>query len=137
MKKRNLLTLGDEFLEYCKLNNVDDIEKMAKDTFQRGFTILKYGEIPSQGTPKEIIKIQEVEKIVEVIKEVPIEIKGETQIITKEIPITDEETIKKLELLQTENDKLKDELEKITKSLEKLNKGSYLKSSDLSNLYDE
>ena len=38
--------LDDEFLEYCRLNNIDDVEKLAKDTFNRGFTILKYGETP-------------------------------------------------------------------------------------------
>jgi hypothetical protein len=161
MKKRNLLTLGDEFLEYCRLNNIEDIEKLGKDTFQRGFTILKYGEIPSGTKGKETVKeitiekivevpvekivevIKEVtvEKIVEVVKEVPVETKGEVQIITKEVikevPIVDEQATKKIEELIEENKKLKNDLELITKSLEKFNKGAYLKRSDLSNLYEE
>ncbi len=161
MKKRNLLTLGDEFLEYCRLNNIEDIEKLGKDTFQRGFTILKYGETPSGSKGKETVKeitiekivevpvekivevIKEVtvEKIVEVIKEVPVEIKGDVQVITKEVikevSIVDEQTTKKIEELVEENKKLKNDLEVITKSLEKFNKGAYLKNSDLSNLYEE
>lgn len=73
--------LDDEFLSYCKLNNIDDIDKLARETFNRGFTILKYGETP--------IKIQApepkiIEKVVEKIKEVPVE-KVVTQI--KEIPV--------------------------------------------------
>jgi hypothetical protein len=106
MKKRNLLTLGDEFLEYCRLNNIDDIEKIGKETFQRGFTILKYGETPSGGVGKEtiiekevvkeVIKevIVEVDKIinVEVIKEVPVEVIKEIEVekiveVIKEVPI--------------------------------------------------
>jgi hypothetical protein len=92
MKKRNLLTLGDEFLEYCTINNIDDIDKLAKSTFQRGFTILKFGETPSNTKPKEItkevikevIKEVQVEVVREVIKEVPVEVIKE---IIKEVPV--------------------------------------------------
>jgi len=70
--------LDDEFLLYCKMNNIDDVDKLAKETFNRGFTILKYGETPlkiSAPEPKVVEKIKEVqvEKIVEKIKEVPVE----------------------------------------------------------------
>ena len=44
MEKNNYLILDKEFLDYCKLNNIDDIEKMARETFNQGFTILKYGK---------------------------------------------------------------------------------------------
>ena len=46
MEKKNYLTLDKEFLDYCKLNNIPDVEKLAKEIFDRGFTILKYGEKP-------------------------------------------------------------------------------------------
>ena len=142
MKKRNLLTLGDEFLEYCTINNIDDIDKLAKSTFQRGFTILKFGETPSNTKPKEITKevIKEVikEVQVEVVREVPIEIKGDVQIVTneviKEIKVVDNIEI---ERLQKENELLKNELKNITENLEKMGRTKYLKNSDLSNLYDE
>lgn len=167
MKKKQLLTLDDEFLKYCEINQIDNVELLAKKIFQRGFTIEKYGETPTtvkgvdriveKEVIKEIIKevpvekivevIKEVpiEKIVEVIKEVPIEVKGETQIITKEIikeiPVEkvmwDEKKQTEMEILKIENNKLKDELEKITTALEKMNKAKYLKGSDLNNLYDE
>ena len=160
MKKKNYLTLDDEFLQYCKLNNIEDIEKTAKDVFSRGFTILKYGEIPIGNKPKErvvekeiikevivekeIIKEVPVEKIIEVIKEVPIEIKGETQIITKEVikkvpveKIVEVENKEEIFRLTEENTKLKNELDKITKSLSNLNKAKYMKNSNLGSLYDE
>lgn len=54
MKKKSYLTLDDEFIRYCELNNVQDIEKLAKETFNRGFTILKYGEIPNTLTEGKI-----------------------------------------------------------------------------------
>jgi radical SAM superfamily enzyme len=148
MKKKNSLTLDDEFIKYCELNQIADIEGTAKKIFQRGFTIEKYGETPSTAKGKEIEVIKEVikevpvEKIVEVIKEIPIEVKGETQIVTreiiKEVPvekviINDEE----VKALKEENEKLKNDLSKITNALEKMNKAKYLKGSDLNNLYDE
>jgi hypothetical protein len=167
MKKKTSLTLDDEFLRYCEINKIDNIEPLANKIFQRGFTIEKYGETPSMVKGKEtivekevlreiikevpvekiveVIKEVPVEKIVEVIKEVPVEVKGETQIITKEIikevpvekNIWDEKKETELNNLKNENQKLKTELEKITEALEKLNKAKYLKGSDLNNLYDE
>jgi hypothetical protein len=102
--------LDDEFVEFCNLNNITDIDKKAKETFDRGFTILKFGEIP-QGkrviekveVPIEVEKIVEIEKIVEVpievikevIKEVRVEVpvevikevvkQGKTKTVTKEV----------------------------------------------------
>lgn len=46
MKEKNSLILDKEFIDYCELNNIKDIEKLAKQVFNRGFTILKYGETP-------------------------------------------------------------------------------------------
>lgn len=73
MKKKYSLILDNEFIKYCELNNITDIESLAQQTFKRGFTILKYGETPSpikietQNEPKpekikEIVEQQVVEK---------------------------------------------------------------------------
>jgi len=108
MKSKNTLILDNEFVQYCQLNNITNIDKQAQETFSRGFSLLKYGETPSGNSvikevikevivekevivdreirvPYEVIKEVPVEKIIEVIKEVPIEVKGETQVITQEI----------------------------------------------------
>jgi hypothetical protein len=62
MEKKNYLILDDEFIQYCKLNNIEDIQKLAKETFNRGFTVLKYGEIPIiKNTPKIEIKIEKID----------------------------------------------------------------------------
>lgn len=45
-KANNSLILDDEFLQYCKLNDIEDIEKFAREVFNQGFTILKYGKEP-------------------------------------------------------------------------------------------
>ena len=157
MKQKSSLILDKDFLQYCELNNINDVDKLAKETFERGFTILKYGETPF-GKPQikevvkevekivEVIKEVPVEKIVEIIKEVPVEVirevpvesKGKAKVmikeVIKEVKVQDDEQIK---LLQAENEKLKKELETINNSLSKFNKGRYLKNSDLSSLYDE
>lgn len=120
------LTLDNEFLKYCELNNIDNIEKFAIDTFRSGFNLVKYGNTPI-GTINE--KIIEKEVIKEVIVEKPIE-------IIKEVyaDFGNEEIIK----LQEENNKLKNELDTITKSFKSFGKkGKYMKDSNLSSLYDE
>lgn len=169
--QKSFLTLDNEFLKYCEINNIDNPEILAKEIFQKGFTIVKYGEIPNglrgQNTiiEKEVIKEVIVEKFidrivekpievikevikevpVEVIKEVPIEIKGDTQIVTKEV--IKEVTVDKIvEVINTdeinrlteENKKLKEDLDKITSSLESFGrKGKLMKDSNMSSLYDE
>ena len=46
MKPRYSLILDDEFIQYCKLNDIEDIEKKAKELFAHAFTLLKYGSVP-------------------------------------------------------------------------------------------
>lgn len=116
MAKKYTLTLDKEFVQYCELNDIQDVDKKAKETFNRGFTLLKYGETPSHIKGKEVTIekeiIKEVEKIVEVtveklvevpievirevIREVPVEIIKE---VIKEVPVEVKvEVIKEVEL---------------------------------------
>ena len=44
METKYSLTLDKDFVEYCRINNIDDVEKLAKDTFKTGFDMLKYGK---------------------------------------------------------------------------------------------
>lgn len=205
MKKKNSLTLDNEFLLYCEINGIENIDKLAKETFERGFSLLKYGETPTGNSRErvvekevivekiiyqdvikevtvdkivekvvevtkevpiekivEVIKEIPVERIVEVIREVPIEIKGKNEVITKEVikevivekivevpvdriveiikevPVIKEITNdKELLKLTEENKTLKIELDSIKKSLDKFNRATYMKNSDLGSLYNE
>lgn len=148
MKKKISLTLDNDFQQYCDLNNIEDPEKLAKQVFNKGFSLLKYGETPNgfKSEPtvieKEVIKevIVEVEKIVnvpfevikevqvikevivEVIKEVPVKTKGATQIITKEVPI---EVIKEVEIVREIID---------TKQIDKLTEENFKLKTELDSL---
>jgi hypothetical protein len=65
--------LDNEFLEYCRLNNIEDIEKFAREVFNQGFTIIKYGNIPHNITMKDYVeetKRMYPDKFSEVIKPV-------------------------------------------------------------------
>jgi hypothetical protein len=92
MAKKYTLTLDKEFVQYCELNDIQDVDKKAKETFNRGFTILKYGETPSHIKGKEVTIekeiIKEIEKIVEVtvekLVEVPVEVIRE---VVREVPV--------------------------------------------------
>lgn len=59
MKKKYSLILDDEFINYCKINNINDIETTAKKVFKRGFDILKYGEVPLIFKEKKVTNIKE------------------------------------------------------------------------------
>jgi hypothetical protein len=149
--QKSFLTLDNEFLKYCEINNITDPEKLAKEIFQKGFTIVKYGEIPNglrgQNTiiEKEVIREVIVEKFIdrivekpievikEVIKEVPIEIKEVT--VDKIVEVINNDEVNRL---TEENKKLKEDLDKITASLEGLGRrGKMMKDSNMSSLYDE
>ena len=79
MKPKSTLILDSEFIQYCELNKIDNVDKLAQETFNRGFSLLKYGETPNGNRTKEIVEVTievskavivEVEKIVEVPNEV-------------------------------------------------------------------
>lgn len=130
--------IKDQIWEYCRLNDVTDLNTFMLKCLQQGFNIEKYGLTPfptEQKKPeiieKEVIKeilvevIKEVEKIVEVEKiiEVPIE-----KIV--EVTITDNELIDKLQK------EIKDLVEKKTQ-LELQLKKERQKLTELSNFGDE
>ena len=48
--------MDDEFIQYCKLNDIEDVEKLAKEIFQDAFTRLKYGEVPQVDISKIIVR---------------------------------------------------------------------------------
>lgn len=69
--------LKDEIWDYCRLNNISNIDEFTLKLLKQGFTVEKFGSTP---TPRETI----IEKIVEKIVEVPVD-----RIVEKivEIPI--------------------------------------------------
>ena len=69
MKPKSTLILDNEFIQYCELNKIVNIDKLAQETFNRGFSLLKYGETPTGNHTKEIIDVSK-----EIIKEVPVEV---------------------------------------------------------------
>jgi len=54
MEKKHYLILDDDFIQYCQLNNINDIEKKAKELFKKGFDIEKYGLTPNDKQFKKI-----------------------------------------------------------------------------------
>lgn len=85
--------LQNEIWEYCRANNIPNIEEFIVKMTRQGFVVEKFGATPYTKEPETIVKT--VEKVVEV----PVE---------KEIFITDdskvEELVEKLQTLQSEYD---------------------------------
>ena len=78
--------------EYCKLNNIEDIDKFILKCFTEGFSIKKYGLLGDDKEPN-VIEI-------EVIKEVPVEVIKEVEIIKEIINEVPVETIKEVEVIK-------------------------------------
>lgn len=97
--------LNDEIWNYCRANNITNIDEFMTKCLKQGFTAEKFGATPSvreKIVEKEVEKIVEVEveKIVEKIVEVPVE---------KQVFITDDK-----------------EMQKLTKEIDKLTKNGQL-----------
>lgn len=71
MKKKYTLILDDEFIQYCELNKIDNIEDLARKTFNKGFTSLKYGDTP--------LFIKPTQTVAQAIKQETIESKAERE----------------------------------------------------------
>jgi hypothetical protein len=90
--------------EYCKLNNIEDVNKFISKCFVDGFNISKYGLLGDDS--EKIGGIEEKQVEIEVIKEirveVPVEIIKEVEVIKEvvkyvEVPV---EIIKEVEVIQ-------------------------------------
>lgn len=131
--------------EYCKLNNIEDVDKFITKCYTEGFNIKKYGLLGDNNEPnviekeiiKEVIKEVPVEVIKEVVKyvETPVEIIKEIEVIqyvdrevVKEVPveIIKEKIVNVVQEVQVEkpNDKillLQETLQKLRKELTEKN----------------
>jgi hypothetical protein len=160
MKPKSTLILDNEFIQYCELNKIINVDKLAQETFNRGFSLLKYGEVPNSNRVREVVEVEkevikeiivEVEKIVEVpievikevikevrievpvevIKEVIVEKKGKTKTVTKEV-IKEVPVEKIVEVIKEVSNN--EEIEKLMKENEKLKSDLDKITSSLGNL---
>jgi hypothetical protein len=113
MEKKNSLTLNKQnqkdLTDYCKLNNIEDVEIFFQQCFKQGFDIKKYGLIGENN--ERVIEYIEKEVIVEVIKEVVVEQKifSTNEVIVEKIvqvPIEVEKIVEKIVQVEKPNDKM-------------------------------
>jgi hypothetical protein len=66
MVRKPFLILDKEFIDFCKLNDIADVEAYGREVFTKGFTMVKYGDLPFTTPPKEVVIEKEVivEKVV-------------------------------------------------------------------------
>jgi hypothetical protein len=110
--------IKDQVWDYCRVNNITNVDQFMLDCLKQGFTVEKYGTSPivPQVIEKEVEKIVEkivevpVEKIVEKVVEVPVE-KIVEKIITNDTQV--QELLVKIGYLENE---LKSEKEKTSNS---------------------
>jgi len=82
--------------EYCKLNNIEDVDKFITKCYTEGFNIKKYGLLGDDSGKTDIVgeKQVEIEVIREIRVEVPVEVIKEVEVV-KEI-IREVEVIKEV-----------------------------------------
>ena len=88
--------IKDEIWEYCRLNDITDLNAFMVKSLQQGFNIQKYGATPFKANNE--VEIIEKEVIKEIIKEVPVEVIVEVEKIV-EVPfevIVEKEIIKEV-----------------------------------------
>ena len=80
--------------EYCKLNNIKDVDKFISKCYTEGFNIKKYGLLGNDS--EKIGGIEEKQVEIEVIKEIRVEVPVEV-VKYVEVPV---EIIKEIEVIQ-------------------------------------
>jgi len=99
-------SLKDEIWEYCRVNNISNIDEFTLKLVKQGFTVEKFGATP---TARETI----VEKIVEKIIEVPVE-KIVERIVEVPVTLVDTEVSKELQKYMDIVNKLNGEVLRLT-----------------------
>lgn len=127
MAKKNFLItdkqIENDIVEFCKINNIEDVDKFKNDCFKTGFNIKKYGllgEDSAKIVEVEVIKEKIVEVPVEVIKyiEKPIEVIKEVEkIVEKPVEVIKEVIVPKIEYVKDEssNNELLTKIEQLEK----------------------
>ena len=80
--------------DYCKLNNIEDVDKFISKCYTEGFNIKKYGLLGDDS--KKIGGIEEKQVEIEVIREIRVEVPVEV-VKYVEVPV---EIIKEVEVIQ-------------------------------------
>ena len=124
--------LKDEIWEYCRLNDITDIDSFILNSTQQGFNIEKYGTTPfkiggkePEVIEKEVVKVVTATTEVEIIKEIPVEIEviKEVEKIV-EVTVADNELIDKLtkekNLLSEKTKQLEEDLKKEIEKVDEL-----------------
>ena len=141
MALKNSLTINlsskdsKEVISYCKLNNIEDIDKFVSDCFKKGLNIEIYGLLDGDSRKTAVIQEKRVEVPVEVIKEVekiievPVEvIKYVDKEVIKEVLVpkieyirdesTNKELLLKIEELENQPPKIVEVIKEVEKVVE-------------------
>ena len=62
--------IKNEIIDYCRLNNISNVDEFTLKMISQGYTVEKYGAAPA--AKEKIVEVQ-VEKIIEKIVEVPVD----------------------------------------------------------------
>lgn len=100
----------DEIWDYCRHNNITNIDEFTLKLIKQGFTVEKFGATP-------VTQAKIVEKIVEVPVETIVE-KVVERIVEVPVEVNDKELTKKYKDLQKQNEKLLTEVQNIKSELE-------------------
>ena len=136
----------NDILQYCKLNNIEDVSLFVTQCFKQGFDIKKYGFLGNslnegeKHLKTEVIVEKRIEIPVEVIKEVPVEVKVIEYVdreIIKEVPV--EKIVTKIEYIsdKTSEDELLLKIQRLEDTIFHLNEDFELERQEFSSKTQE
>ena len=110
--------IKDDIWDFCRLNNITDLDSFVLKLVQIGFNIEKYGNAPYSVKPEVIEKIVEKEVIKEIVIEKEVKISDDVQInellnkiskLSSELQLKDDEITRLRLELEEEKSKIKKE----------------------------
>jgi len=126
--------------EYCKLNNIEDVDKFITKCYTDGYNIQKYGLLGDDS--EKIGGIEEKQVEIEVIREIRVEVPVEViKEVEKIIYTTDDtqvnELLLKIQQLEIELFENSEQLDELLSKIEHLNGEISIKSTEIDNIRQE
>tara|TARA_R110000868_G_scaffold176916_3_gene414948 strand:+ start:26649 stop:27122 length:474 start_codon:yes stop_codon:yes gene_type:complete len=137
--------LKNDILDFCRANDITDIDTFIVGLVKTAFTIEKYGYSPESGELAKPIEIEVVKEVIkEVIREVPVDriVKVTDNIETDKLlyQLEDSKSMRLAgaKVYQEEKDKMNSEIERLTKTIaEQIEQIDKMSKADGRDIYGE
>ena len=130
--------LKDEVCDYCRANDITDIDGFVVKLVQSAFTIEKFGYAPNSGAPAKPIEVEVVKEVVEVEKIVRVTDDVETEKLIYRLEDSESMRLAGAKIYQKDRDELNTKIVELTKTIaEQTEQIDKMSKSDDRDIYGE